>query len=196
MPTIGVIANPVSARDIRRVVANASNLQITDRVNIVLRVLTAARACGVDARAGDARQRRHPRAAASATCARARPASALAAWSSYLDMEPHARRSKTPSTRRALMREAGVAAIVVLGGDGTHRAVVRECGDVPHRAALSTGTNNAFPEMRETTITGMAVGAVCHRAAERRAGAGAATSCSRSSIDDGARSATSRWSTP
>jgi hypothetical protein len=55
------------------------------------------------------------------------------------------------------MREAGVAAIVVLGGDGTHRAVVRESGDVPI-AGLSTGTNNAFPEMRESTITALAVG--------------------------------------
>jgi predicted polyphosphate/ATP-dependent NAD kinase len=52
---------------------------------------------------------------------------------------------------------AGVKAIVVLGGDGTHRAVARECGVVPI-AGLSTGTNNAFPEMREPTITGMAVG--------------------------------------
>jgi NAD+ kinase len=56
-----------------------------------------------------------------------------------------------------MMREAGVAAIVVLGGDGTHRAVVRECGDVPI-VGLSTGTNNAFPEMREPTITGLATG--------------------------------------
>ena len=44
---IGVIANPVSARDIRRIIANASNLQIVDRVNIVLRVLAAAGSCGV-----------------------------------------------------------------------------------------------------------------------------------------------------
>jgi predicted polyphosphate/ATP-dependent NAD kinase len=35
--------------------------------------------------------------------------------------------------------------------------VVRECADVPI-AGLSTGTNNAFPELREPTITGMAVG--------------------------------------
>jgi predicted polyphosphate/ATP-dependent NAD kinase len=41
---IGIIANPVSARDIRRVVANAGNLQITDRVNIVLRVCCRRRA--------------------------------------------------------------------------------------------------------------------------------------------------------
>src|SRR4030095_6286507 len=47
-PTIGLIANPVSARDIRRVIANANNLQIADRVNIVLRVLAAAGSCGVN----------------------------------------------------------------------------------------------------------------------------------------------------
>ncbi len=59
--------------------------------------------------------------------------------------------------RRAMMREQGVSAIVVLGGDGTHRAVVAACGNVPI-AGISTGTNNAFPEHREPTITGLAVG--------------------------------------
>lgn len=53
------------------------------------------------------------------------------------------------------MREAD--AIVVLGGDGTHRVVAKACGDTPI-VALSTGTNNAFPEMREATIAGLAAG--------------------------------------
>ena len=44
---IGIIANPVSARDIRRIVANAGNLQITDRVSMLLRVLGAAGSLGV-----------------------------------------------------------------------------------------------------------------------------------------------------
>ena len=47
-PVVGIIANPVSARDIRRVVANAASLQIADRANIVLRVLAALAACGVE----------------------------------------------------------------------------------------------------------------------------------------------------
>src|SRR5262249_9729780 len=46
---------------------------------------------------------------------------------------------------------------VVLGGDGTHRIVAKACGDTP-LVALSTGTNNAFPEMREATIAGLAAG--------------------------------------
>jgi ATP-NAD kinase N-terminal domain len=57
----------------------------------------------------------------------------------------------------AAMRAEGVAAIAVLGGDGTARVVARECGDVP-LCTLSTGTNNAFPAIREATVAGLATG--------------------------------------
>ncbi|MCM3016396.1 NAD(+)/NADH kinase, partial [Bacillus subtilis] len=46
---------------------------------------------------------------------------------------------------------------IVLGGDGTHRAVAAHCGATP-LVALSTGTNNAFPEHREATVAGVAAG--------------------------------------
>jgi predicted polyphosphate/ATP-dependent NAD kinase len=55
------------------------------------------------------------------------------------------------------MRKMDVAAIVVLGGDGTHRVVISECGNIPI-AGVSTGTNNAFPKMHEPTVTGLAAG--------------------------------------
>ena len=154
MPTIGLIANPVSARDIRRIIANASNLQIADRVNIVMRVLTAAHSLGVervlvmpDNGGIRALLQRHL----------SRGHSQHQKWPvvEYFDMEPTSTVEDTFQAAR-LMHAAGVAAIVVLGGDGTHRAVVRECRSIPI-AGLSTGTNNAFPEMRESTITGMAV---------------------------------------
>jgi predicted polyphosphate/ATP-dependent NAD kinase len=57
------------------------------------------------------------------------------------------------------MVERGVAAIVVLGGDGTNRLVARHCRNVP-LCTLSTGTNNAFPAMREATVAGLATGLV------------------------------------
>jgi predicted polyphosphate/ATP-dependent NAD kinase len=161
-PTLGIIANPVSARDIRRVVANAGNLQITDRVNIVLRVLSSAAACGVErallmpdrggirallerhfkrqAHApGDAHATRYPRI-------------------EFLDMAPTSTVDDSFAATRLLLA-AGVSAIVVLGGDGTHRAVARElvaAGSRVPMVGLSTGTNNAFPEMREPTIAGIA----------------------------------------
>jgi predicted polyphosphate/ATP-dependent NAD kinase len=153
---IGVIANPVSARDIRRVVANAGNLQITDRVNIVLRLLQAARAAGVG-RALLMPDRGGIRALLERHLKRGDASLPQIDW---LDMQPTSTVEDTFTATRLLQR-AGVAAIVVLGGDGTHRAVVRElygaASPLPI-AGLSTGTNNAFPEMREPTITGLATG--------------------------------------
>jgi predicted polyphosphate/ATP-dependent NAD kinase len=155
-PCIGIIANPVSARDIRRIVANAGNLQITDRVNIVLRVLSAAAACGVK-RALLMPDRGGIRALLERHLKRGDPA--LPAIE-FLDMNPSSTVEDTFTATRLLQR-AGVSVIAVLGGDGTHRAVVRELAAGQGRlpiAGLSTGTNNAFPEMREPTITGMALG--------------------------------------
>lgn len=54
---------------------------------------------------------------------------------------------------------AGASALAVLGGDGTSRVVAQACGETP-LCALSTGTNNAFPAIREATVAGIATGLV------------------------------------
>jgi predicted polyphosphate/ATP-dependent NAD kinase len=153
---IGIIANPVSARDIRRVIANATALQITDRANIVLRILSCVKACGVDhvyMMPENGGIRHHVRRGIDRA-----ENQGLKHFPKleYLDYKISGTVDDTLKGAR-LMKEKGVAAIVVLGGDGTHRAVVTTCGDVPI-AGISTGTNNAFPEHREPTITGLAVG--------------------------------------
>ncbi len=155
-PTVGIIANPVSARDIRRVIANATALQITDRANIVLRVLACLKACGVGhvvMMPENGGIRHHVRRGIDrAENQRTGEFPVL----THLDWKVTG--TVVDTVRAAAeMRRQGVAAIVVLGGDGTHRAVVSACGDVPV-AGISTGTNNAFPEHREPTITGLAVG--------------------------------------
>jgi predicted polyphosphate/ATP-dependent NAD kinase len=159
--TIGVIANPVSARDIRRVVTFAGNLQTGERVNIILRMLGAAHAAGVD-RVLMMPDRGGIRALLERTLRRTTGSSHDPTFPTieFLKMDPVSTVDDTFVATRLLV-EAGVAAIAVLGGDGTHRAVVRELrrlGSHIPIAGLSTGTNNAFPEMREPTITGMAVG--------------------------------------
>lgn len=157
-PLVGIIANPVSARDIRRVVANASSLQLTDRVNIVLRALAALGACGIE-RVRMMPDRDGLRALLQRHLTRERAAARPGyRWPQleWLQMPVTGRVDDTLCAAR-LLREARAAAIIVLGGDGTHRAVVRECGQVPI-AGLSTGTNNAYPELRESTLAGLAVG--------------------------------------
>src|SRR5689334_7806307 len=116
-PVVGIIANPVSARDIRRVIANAASLQIADRANIVLRVLASLHACGV----GEVLMmpenggiRGHVERGL--TRARNR-GEAQFPTVTYL---PTRVTGTVDDTCRAAeeMRRAGVAAIVVLGGDG------------------------------------------------------------------------------
>ena len=155
-PVVGIIANPVSARDIRRVVANAASLQITDRANIVLRVLAALRACGVT----DVLmmpEKGGIRGHVERGVVRARAHGDTPYPAIHLVDMPVTGTVADTHRAAAAMRQAGAAAIVVLGGDGTHRAVVAHCGNVPI-AGISTGTNNAFPEHREPTITGLATG--------------------------------------
>lgn len=153
MVTVGVIANPASGRDIRRLVAGASVFGNADKAGMVFRLLSGLGATGVERvlmlPAGDGLSvtlHRHLRTA--------RDLPVLEELQMPLDGSA---RDSTEAVLR--MREAGVRAIVVLGGDGTHRVVAKACGDVP-LCAISTGTNNAFPELRETTVAGMAVGHV------------------------------------
>lgn len=154
-PCVGIIANPVSARDIRRVIANASNLQTSERVNIVLRLLSTMASLGVR-RVLMMPDKAGMRPLLARQLNREGQVGASFPQVEYLNFDPTSTVEDTFLATR-LMCEAGVSAIIVLGGDGTHRAVARDCGGIPI-AGLSTGTNNAFPEMREPTISAMAVG--------------------------------------
>ena len=168
---MGVIANPASGRDIRRLVAGASVVGNADKAGMVFRLLAGLGAADVgrvlmlpaaDGLSTTLRRHLHARHTVPAFHG-AGPFPVLEELDVTLDGT--ARDSEIAVER---MIAAGVRAIVVLGGDGTHRVVARACGDVPI-CALSTGTNNAFPEMRETTVAGIATGLV----ATGRAGADA-----------------------
>jgi predicted polyphosphate/ATP-dependent NAD kinase len=160
--TVGIIPNPMSGRDIRRVVAQASVFPNTEKTSMVLRIIRAVGALGVERvllstdafgiAAGVLREVRRLRAA---------PPSARVRLPEieFLTL-PHPSGSAADTTAYARMiAQRCSAAVVVLGGDGTMRAAAPELGDTP-MLALSTGTNNAFPIMMEATVAGMALGLI------------------------------------
>ena len=148
--SVGIIANPASGRDIRRLVAHGAVFNNDEKVNIVRRVLLGLEAVGVE------------RVLFMPDSFSIGP-KALDGLQTELDvsilpiLKTFSQRDSTQAA--ALMEAEGVGCIVTLGGDGTNRAVAKGCGDVP-LMPISTGTNNVFPTMLEGTIAGMAAGLV------------------------------------
>lgn len=153
---VGVIANPVAGTDIRRVIANATSIPVADRANTVLRVMAALGSCGVSRvlmMPENGGIRRH--LTRSLEHERSRGHTDLP-YLDFTDTPVTGTVEDTFAATRAMV-STGVATIIILGGDGTHRAVARFC-DKAWLAGISTGTNNAFPKYREPTVIGLAVG--------------------------------------
>ncbi|MGH2374864.1 MAG: NAD(+)/NADH kinase [bacterium] len=151
---MGIIANPSSGRDMRRLLGWVSVSPTSEKINTVLRLLAGLGALGVgqawlmpDA-GGMAMRIREAADLARAGRGLALPVVHL------LDMDVQDSAADSTAAARQ-MAARGVSVIAVLGGDGTHRAVAQGCGKVP-LATLSTGTNNAFPQRHDATLVGMA----------------------------------------
>ena len=151
---MGVVANPASGRDIRRIVTGASVFDNAEKGSMVYRLLL--RPC---------RGPRPPRlempAGSGLSEALRRRAPARDGRLPELELLDQRLEETAADTVVAVreMRARGVSAIVVLGGDGTNRIVAKHCGAIP-LCALSTGTNSVFPELREATVAGLATGLV------------------------------------
>jgi predicted polyphosphate/ATP-dependent NAD kinase len=151
--TLAVVANPMSGRDIRRLVAQASVFPNAEKTNMVVRLLGAAGAVGVERAlvSTDAM-------GVAAGVLRARQKIGAHRWPEPEFVEaPITGTADDTREQVRLMRERGASVIVLLGGDGTVRAATATSDDVP-LLPLSTGTNNAFPEMWEATVAGTAAG--------------------------------------
>jgi len=152
MAAIGIIANPASGKDVRRLVARASVFDNQEKSAIIRRALTGIQAAArgavrivyLDDGHGIVRD-------------------ALAAHGPGLESEPvgATRTSSAMDTVSAArsMRELGCQLIITLGGDGTNRAVASAWPDAP-LIPISTGTNNVFPMLVEATIAGAAAGLI------------------------------------
>ncbi|WP_344861932.1 NAD(+)/NADH kinase [Amycolatopsis ultiminotia] len=151
----GIVANPVSGRDIRRLGAWASVFPADGRAGLVQRLLSAFAVAGV---------RRvlvsTDRGGISAAVLRALGReSAARPEVEFCEQDPFTGCAQDTVDAVRWMVDAGASVIVCLGGDGTARVAASVCGDVP-LLALFTGTDNAFPQMREATVAGLAAGLV------------------------------------
>jgi len=155
---VGVVANPLSGRDIRRLVTQASVFPTAEKANMIGRMLTALRAVGV--------QRvllSTDLGGISASVLRAigRRRGQDPPWPEveFLDGQPIRQTAQDTVDAVRRMVTSGARVIICLGGDGTARVAATATGEVP-MLALSTGTNNVFPAVREATIAGLAAGLV------------------------------------
>jgi predicted polyphosphate/ATP-dependent NAD kinase len=157
MITAGIIANPASGKDIRRLVAHGSTFDNNEKINIVRRVLLGLDAVGVE------RVYYLPDSYGIVP----RAAEAISLGLQVLPL-PMLVLDTAGDSREAARRLADLAVgcLVTLGGDGTNRAVAQGCGAVP-LVPISTGTNNVFPTMVEGTLAGLAAGLVATGIVER-----------------------------
>ena len=145
---LGLVVNPMSGRDVRRLAARATNMTHEAKRDIVARVAAGADAMGVT----DIYITKEPF-----------QISSMALEHMGLNARVHTVEHKLSNdasdTERsmALFKEAGCETFVSLGGDGTNRAIVRTSPDID-LVPLSTGTNNVFPVLVEPTVAGMVAG--------------------------------------
>jgi hypothetical protein len=149
---VGILVNPMSGRDVRRLAAHATKMTHEAKRDIVARVAAGADAVG----ATDIFVAREPFRIATVALER------MPLTAQVHALEPPV--TNTAVDTEATVREfldAGCDVIVSLGGDGTNRAIVRALGGDAERVRLiplSTGTNNVFPILTEPTIAGMVAG--------------------------------------
>ncbi len=150
---VGLIINPDAGKDIRRLVSSASYVSNFTKVELGKRVVMGLNASKVD--------------------------EVLIMHDNYgLGEDVFDMLSKHITTNLTLvetkgtgtvqdtlvaarkMREAGVKAVVVVGGDGTLRAVYKSCGNEVPMVCVAAGTNNVTGAYYDATLAGYAAGLV------------------------------------
>lgn len=149
--TVGVIANPAAGKDIRRLVAHASPTSDAAKMGVVRRAVAGAIDSGASRiLVAPDRHNLSTRAVADFDTSLARI---------EIIEEPTIGHPSDTISMATHMRHENVDALIVLGGDGTHRDVAKGWLDAP-MVAISTGTNNVFPRQIDATLAGVAAGLV------------------------------------
>jgi hypothetical protein len=157
MPTIGIVANPASGKDVRRLLARASVFDNQEKRAIVGRLLSGIQhAAGkgpweigyLDDAHGIVKGALKDICSAGHGCKSAMPVAETVT----------ADARDTTAAAKALA-DIPAEIVLTLGGDGTNRAFALGWMDAP-LIPISTGTNNVFPFLVEATVAGAAAGVI------------------------------------
>lgn len=144
---VGLIANPASSKDIRRLTGLARVVDVEEKANLVARFLVGLAAApnvevvAVDDQAGLVRRA-------------VRLAGDRGAPVGYLDLAVEGSEADT-RLGAAMLQASGARALVTVGGDGTVRAAAEGWLEAP-LVPVAAGTNNAFALTEEPTVIGLA----------------------------------------
>ena len=157
MQSIGVITHSASGKDIRRVVARGSTTTNQEKINAVIRMIMAIDAIGAP----------HVAIMPDPSGIGKRVINEVASQVSttvvdLLEMPSVLGTESDTTLAVEEMQRNGFACVVVFGGDGTCRAAAKGSAGIPI-IAISTGTNNVFPERTESTLAGMAAAYIATR---------------------------------
>jgi hypothetical protein len=145
---VGLVANPTSSKDIRRLTSLARVIDIEEKANLVARLLV-----------GLATEKDIEVTALDDQAGLVRRAVALAGGSrppiDYLPLEVEGTEADTRRAAAALA-DMGASALVTVGGDGTVRAAAEGWRQAP-LVPIAAGTNNAFAITEEPTVVGLAI---------------------------------------
>lgn len=155
MKSIGIIVNPNSGKDIRRLSSHSLTIGNNEKANLVERLVLGAQRLGVnqvyfmpdDYHIGTSIKNRLIENAE------------LKCDIKILDFK-HKGNEEDTLLAAKLYNEIKVNCIIILGGDGTSRLVATTKTSIP-LISVSTGTNNVYPKFSEGTILGMAAAALC-----------------------------------
>ncbi|QGU94614.1 ATP-NAD kinase [Clostridium bovifaecis] len=150
MGAIGIISNPGSGKDIRRLFSSSMNLMNSEKANIVERAILAAYEFGTKKfyimpdsyRTGER------------VLKNIKGKKGIEVDLTTLNFRETGQPRDTEKAVE-MMNELDISCLVVLGGDGTSRLVAKGNPKMPI-IPIATGTNNVYPENLEGTNVGMA----------------------------------------
>jgi len=151
---VGIIANPHSGKDVRRIISLASSFSNHEKLLILKRVVKGLVASKVD----NVYLLKDTGSLGLSIIDEKEILLEGKNTTNFHLLDMSANGTTEDSIMAAtILKDLKVDTIIALGGDGTSRAVSKGCGKIP-LIPLSTGTNNVFPQNIEGTIAGLAAG--------------------------------------